>query len=208
MLITTACLCISLALATAAHEQCVDEQNTCNSTPAAECGRPKTFLHVLRSTHSLSGVWDFDRRGEGFHVRVGAAINHIVERRLRPRNVPLTRICHKGMKRASDELTARLERDCGARLATVERMQHVCARVPGVLVRSSQNPCGTPYRMIDGAHRLCAHKRELQRWLDRQGDEPAAGAEASAGPPCAPRFFVLEEEEMVRLVEAAKAPEA
>ena len=35
--------------------------------------------------------------------------------------------------------------------------------VPGILVRSTQNPCSKPYRMVDGAHRICRMKAAGKR---------------------------------------------
>ena len=38
--------------------------------------------------------------------------------------------------------------------------------VRALLVRTAENPCKLPYRLVDGAHRLCKLKREL---LDTTG---------------------------------------
>ena len=70
-------------------------------------------------------------------------------------------------------------------------MQTACTAVPGIAVRSRQNPCGLPYRVVDGAHRLCAHKQALWEWHEAGG----AGL-----PPCAPRYFVLEESDFAPLI--------
>ena len=70
-------------------------------------------------------------------------------------------------------------------------MQTACPAVPGIAVRSQQNPCGLPYRVVDGAHRLCAHKQALWEWHEAGG----AGL-----PPCAPRYFVLEESDFAPLI--------
>ena len=118
---------------------------------------------------------------------------HIAATGLQPQPAPLAHVCHKGMATADDAAVDGLPTDgakglrriCGARLREASRMAYACPSVPGILVRTEQNPCGLPYRMVDGAHRICAFKRELAAWADAAGREPALP------PPCPPLFFVI-----------------
>lgn len=67
------------------------------------------------------------------------------------------------------------------------RMANACPSIPGVLVETSQNPCGLPYRMIDGNHRLCALKLKLHTF----------DADSNFTAP----FFVLPEHDAENLIE-------
>ena len=51
-----------------------------------------------------------------------------------------------------------MEQICGRKFKDAARADRGPAQVPGILVRSTQNPCSKRYRMVDGAHRICRMK--------------------------------------------------
>jgi len=182
------------------------EAHICSKMLMDSCTHPRPLLKVLHEWHSFAHGWTLAGHGAGWGIPLMAAMNHIEHRRLAPRRVPLHLICHKGMGKISAEPPLGLPHDgaqglgrmCGSRLMDGQ-MEHVCPSVPGILVRTTQNPCGSAFRMIDGSHRLCAFKSYLLRWHTDKSAPNAAAELPARLPPCAPRFFVIEEEDAVNM---------
>lgn len=76
----------------------------------------------------------------------------ILKKKLHPEPVDFKDICHKDMPGTS------LEAICGRKFSQQERSDRGPPAVPGILVRSTDNPCASPFRMVDGAHRICKRK--------------------------------------------------
>ena len=83
----------------------------------------------------------------------------IAKLKLKPQQILVREICQKDMdvKRLWSRSFCYFKKNS-------RRMAKACPSIPGVLVETSQNPCGLPYRMIDGAHRLCALKLKLHTY--------------------------------------------
>lgn len=54
---------------------------------------------------------------------------------------------------------------CQRQFADGERMERAVrsSHIPTIVMRSTDNPCRRPYRMLDGAHRMCRLKHAIQR---------------------------------------------
>uniref|UniRef100_A0A7S4BM90 Exostosin GT47 domain-containing protein n=1 Tax=Chrysotila carterae TaxID=13221 RepID=A0A7S4BM90_CHRCT len=133
--------------------------------------------------HDTDGEWKFvlpDGRPTTtemcYVIPVDSMKLHLSSNRIRPVPIPLEQICHKGMvskqavaafaaaakggeKLNGDELHD-FSKSCRVKLDS-PRGARACASAPPIVVKSSYNPCGLPYRSIDGTHRICALKNEL-----------------------------------------------
>ena len=167
--------------ASAAEPQAQSERTTahCTTTNASQpwalrteaidgCGSNKPLHRVFRSRHDFSAEWRLGGYGTGYHLGVGRMLLKVAERNAYPQPIDIQLICHKGMEESSDvqpplglpKRPERFEKIC-KRLNDSERMASACPAIPGILLRSRQNPCHTPFRMLDGAHRLCSYKNTL-----------------------------------------------
>lgn len=153
--------------------------------------------------HATDHGWDFG--GQHSHVlRLPDILNHIAHLGLRPQSVRVADVCHKNMTaakglgseldqwKAACESESRKQTCHGAkRTATACTSAMTSWSAPGILVRTAENPCKLPYRLVDGAHRLCKLKREL---LDTTGTARRASAP----------FYVLAEADALHMLTSAR----
>ena len=72
------------------------EAHICSKMLMDSCTHPRPLLKVLHEWHSFAHGWTLAGHGAGWGIPMMAAMNHIEDRRLAPRRVPLHLICHKG----------------------------------------------------------------------------------------------------------------
>ena len=117
--------------------------------------------------------------GDKYYARVFDLLNWSRERNVIPILVDIASICHKGMnstntpeggghnisdERQSAGVLPRWRNACREKLTSTTRLSSSCIDIPGILVASPpppmkvNNPCHLPYRMVDGAHRICLRK--------------------------------------------------
>lgn len=136
--------------------------------------RTSAIDDVLTTSTSANEEQDDDR----YYARVFDLLNWARERNLLPVPIDITSICHKGMNSSNNmrpydgreglPLSSGLPwwgRDaCIEQLRSVTRTSSACIDIPGIIVANPNppmkvnNPCHLPYRMVDGAHRMCLRK--------------------------------------------------
>ena len=158
-----------------------------NFAPELEVREPKLEfrgrkLETWNGHHRiLDGAWSFGGYGGGHCIQVEDMMWHVIGAQLMPQRVPLSLICHKGREKTGgaprlantsrmgspSAIRNALLEDCAVKLAEPHRMQRADALVPSILTRSHDNPCGLPYRMLDGSHRACGQKlRFLEAFME------------------------------------------
>mmetsp|Transcript_34086 Transcript_34086/g.105454 ORF Transcript_34086/g.105454 Transcript_34086/m.105454 type:complete len:179 (+) Transcript_34086:275-811(+) len=105
-------------------------------------------IHTIKHSFPLGSR----RTGE---IAVESMMSVVLAKDLLPAPVNLADVCHKDMSKASGES---FEHICGRKKKEVARYARGPPILPSILVRTRMNPCGLPYRMIDGAHRICRLK--------------------------------------------------
>ena len=148
---------------------CVNAENDTACDDIAIPGIVKN-VHTMYATNGWA-MGPFDAH----FVPVQDLLKTIYEHRIRPVEIALEQVCYKGMGRCEEKLRNKM------------RVNWACTDIPGILVKSSQhaNPCGKPYRMLDGGHRIC---KMLLR----------------VPPPRTANYFVLTEEQLVPLIRPKK----
>ncbi|KAL3802571.1 hypothetical protein ACHAW5_011326 [Stephanodiscus triporus] len=113
--------------------------------------------------------------GDKYYARVFDLLDWSRGRNLLPVPVDISLICHKGMDSPNNNTTegrggsrhsAGLPWDasCAKQLRSTARVSSSCIDIPGIIVANppppmrANNPCHLPYRMVDGAHRICLRK--------------------------------------------------
>ena len=116
--------------------------------------RPKPLRETLRSVHNLhDGGWALGGQGDGHYIRVAELLKAVAAKKRAPQTLRIEQICHKGMELSPSHDAADLNVVCAAALANAQRIQSACAEVPGIVVRSRQNPCSECRSA--GFHRHC-----------------------------------------------------
>ena len=129
---------------------------------------------IFLGRHTIKKPWTLGKYDNNV-ITVEDMYRIILKRRLHPVSVDFREICHKDMGPTNQSM----EQICGRKFKDTTRADRGPSTVPGILVKSTQNPCSKPYRMVDGAHRICKMK--------------AAGVKRGC-------FFVLDEATALSLV--------
>ena len=108
---------------------------------------------IFLGRHTIKKPWTLGKYDNNV-ITVEDMYRIILKRRLHPVSVDFREICHKDMGPTNQSM----EQICGRKFKDAARADRGPAQVPGILVRSTQNPCSKPYRMVDGAHRICRMK--------------------------------------------------
>lgn len=86
----------------------------------------------------------------------------VLRKKIRPRLIDFRELCHKNME--SKEELYDMSKICEVKFKDGKylREEAGAADVPGLLLNStenrSDNPCGLPFTMLDGSHRICLLK--------------------------------------------------
>ena len=111
-------------------------------------------------------------KGDKYYARVFDLLNWSRERNLLPVPIDIASICHKGMdstntpegEEGSRQTGLPWRNACQEKLRSTTRLSSSCIDIPGIIIASPRppmrvnNPCHLPYRMVDGAHRICLRK--------------------------------------------------
>ena len=150
--------------------------HTTRDPPGWEVALPR-LNHRTSSSGDDASTTAEEEKGDKYYARVFDLLNFSREGNLLPVPIDIASICHKGMNSTntpeggghlSDERqSAGLLpwRDaCLEKLASTTRVSSSCIDIPGVIIANPtppmrvNNPCHLPYRMVDGAHRICLRK--------------------------------------------------
>ena len=113
---------------------------------------------IFLGRHTIKKPWSLGKYDNNV-ITVEDMYRIILKRRLHPVAIDFRDICHKDMGPTNQSI----ESICGRKFKDAARADRGPAQVPGILVRSTQNPCSKPYRMVDGAHRICRMKAAVLR---------------------------------------------
>jgi hypothetical protein len=161
--------------------------------PGWEVASPRPHLPSTSSSRDVpsTAAAEGEDDGDKYYARVFDLLDWSRGRNLLPVPVDISLICHKGMNSSNNSLEGGWSRhsaglpwdaSCTKQLRSTARVSSSsCIDIPGIIVANPpppmrvNNPCHLPYRMVDGAHRIC-----LRKYLLHVATEELIGLEGVA----------------------------
>jgi hypothetical protein len=157
----------------------ISARHTTWNPPGWEIALPR----LINRTSAIDGVITISAAAERedddrYYARVFDLLNWARELNLLPVPIDIASICHKGMNSPNNmrpddggegsPLSSGLpwwgHDACIEQLRSITRISSSCIDIPGIIVANPNppmkvnNPCHLPYRLVDGAHRICLRK--------------------------------------------------
>ncbi|KAL3815417.1 hypothetical protein ACHAXA_009162 [Cyclostephanos tholiformis] len=161
----------------------ISARHTTWNPPGWEVALPRWINRTTARDHVTTSAADGEEDGVGYYARVFDLLDSAREGNLLPVPIDVASICHKGMKSPNNARTDHDDDDdagggstlppghrwrghdaCIEQLRSTARVSSSCIDIPGIVVANPNppmkvnNPCHLPYRMVDGAHRMCLRK--------------------------------------------------
>ena len=129
------------------------------------CQSKPNYSGLTAGAHTWDPSWDLgpkmteDTDGS---LLLGRVVDLLLKSPRSPQKIGFDRLCHKPMHLdAYPGLESPNAAYCHDEDISPQRYSAACPLVPGIVAEGAPNPCGAPYRMLDGRHRICKLKLEF-----------------------------------------------
>lgn len=130
--------------------------------------RKKPMYESFAGGHRWDENWDWGAKmvkDTEACIPLVSVVERLARHPREPQMLLLSQICHKPMHIGSNKGLDDLKAEYCSEAVDVSddleqrRFAGACPLIPGIVAEGAQNPCGAPFRLVDGVHRLCVLKR-------------------------------------------------